>query len=218
MDADRNLLFGVLALQADIIDADRFAEACSAWAAKKTVPLADLLHERGWITAEERAHVEFLLERKLRRHHGDAHASLAAAADHRVRSLIAAADDQEVRHSIADLPRDNGPSLTSTFAYQPENRERYTLTRLHAQGGLGQVWLAVDGDLNRQVALKELRPERGGDPTLAARFLDEAKVTGQLEHPGIVPVYELARRSGDRRPFYTMRFIRGRTLSEAARD
>jgi tetratricopeptide (TPR) repeat protein/tRNA A-37 threonylcarbamoyl transferase component Bud32 len=218
VDTDRNLLFGVLALQADIIDADRFAVACSAWAAKKTMPLADLLHERGWITAEEQAHVEFLLERKLRKHHGDAHASLAAAADNRVRSLIVAADDFDVRRSIAELPQSNGPTLTSTLAYEPENRERYTLTRLHAQGGLGQVWLAVDGDLNRQVALKELRPERCSDSALAARFLEEAQVTGQLEHPGIVPVYELARRSSDGRPFYTMRFIRGRTLAEAARD
>jgi tetratricopeptide (TPR) repeat protein/tRNA A-37 threonylcarbamoyl transferase component Bud32 len=218
MDTDRNLLFGVLALQADIIDADRFAEACSAWAAKKAVPLADLLRERGWITAEEQTHVEFLLERKLRKHHDDAHASLVAAADHHVRNLIAAADDFEVRRSIAGLPQGNGPTLTATLAYEPDTRERYTLTRLHAQGGLGQVWLAVDGDLNRQVALKELRPERGSDQTLAARFLDEAKVTGQLEHPGIVPVYELARRSSDGRPYYTMRFIRGRTLAEAARD
>jgi tRNA A-37 threonylcarbamoyl transferase component Bud32 len=218
MDADRNLLFGVLALQADLIDADRFAEGCSAWAAKKATPLAALLQERGWITAEERAHVEFLLERKLRKHGGDVHASLAAAADHRVRGLIAEASDFEVRRSIAELPQVDEPTLVSTLAYEPENRERYTLTRLHAQGGLGQVWLALDGDLNRQVALKELRPERGADPILAARFLEEAKVTGQLEHPGIVPVYELARRSSDGQPFYTMRFIRGRTLAEAASD
>ncbi len=218
MNTDRNLLFGVLALQADLIDSDRFAEACSAWAAKKTVPLADLLRERGWITADEQAHVDFLLERKLRRHHGDARASLAAAADGRVRSLIAATDDVDVRHSIAAAPQDDGPTLVATLAYQPENRERYTLTRMHAQGGLGQVWLALDGDLNRSVALKELRPERLTDPTLAARFVEEAQVTGQLEHPGIVPVYELARRTSDGRPFYTMRFIRGRTLAEAASD
>jgi tetratricopeptide (TPR) repeat protein/tRNA A-37 threonylcarbamoyl transferase component Bud32 len=218
MDADRNLLFGVLALQADIVDADRFAETCSAWAARKTMPLADLLHERGWITAEERDHVEFLLERKLRKHGGNAQASLAAAADYRVRSLIAAADDLAVRNSIADLPPVDRHTLTSTLAYEPDSRERYTLTRLHAQGGLGQVWLALDGDLNRHVALKELRPERGADASLASRFMEEAKVTGQLEHPGIVPVYELARRSGDGQPFYTMRFIRGRTLAEAARD
>ncbi len=49
-----------------------------------------------------------------------------------------------------------------------------------------------------------------------ARFLQEARITGQLEHPGVVPVYELVRREQEQ-PFYTMRFVKGRTLSEAAR-
>jgi tetratricopeptide (TPR) repeat protein/tRNA A-37 threonylcarbamoyl transferase component Bud32 len=217
MDTDRNLLFGVMALQADLIDAVQFAEACSAWAAKKAVPLADLLQERGWITPEERAHVEFLLESKLRRHGGDVHASLVDAADARVRGAIAAVDDFQVRQALVGLTAQDRDvvTLNSTLACSPECRDRYTLAHLHAQGGLGQVWLALDGDLGRHVALKELQPERAGDPVLAARFLEEAQITGQLEHPGIVPVYELARRSGDGRPFYTMRFIRGRTLAEA---
>jgi hypothetical protein len=124
VNTDRYLLFGVLALQADLIDADQFAEACSAWAAKKATSLAGLLQERDWITAEERAHVEFLPERKPRKHGGDARAGLAAADDDQVRGLIAAADDFEVRRSIAELPQDDGPNLVSTLAYEPENRER----------------------------------------------------------------------------------------------
>jgi serine/threonine-protein kinase len=96
-------------------------------------------------------------------------------------------------------------------------RERYTLTRLHATGGIGQVWLARDAELGRDVALKELRPERACSAAHQARFLREARVTGQLEHPGVVPVYELARTADGRRPYYTMRFVRGRTLAEAAR-
>src|SRR5262249_827083 len=60
--------------------------------------------------------------------------------------------------------------------------------------------------------------ERADDARLWARFLQEARVTGQLEHPGVVPVYELARRPQDGQPYYTMRFVRGRTLSEAAGD
>jgi serine/threonine-protein kinase len=52
---------------------------------------------------------------------------------------------------------------------------------------------------------------------MRARFLEEARITGQLEHPGIVPVYELCRRFNDQQPFYTMRFLRGRTLTEALR-
>jgi serine/threonine-protein kinase len=108
--------------------------------------------------------------------------------------------------------------LLTTVQTLPETRERYTLSRLHARGGLGQVWLARDASLGREVALKELRPERAGSPEVWARFLEEAQITGQLEHPGIVPVYELSRGSGDGQPFYTMRFVRGRTFSDATRD
>src|SRR5262249_12345947 len=109
------------------------------------------------------------------------------------------------------------PDGPPTIIYQPRARDRYALTTLHAQGGIGQVWRAQDGDIGREVALKELRPERADDQTIAARFLEEAKITGQLEHPGIVPVYELNRGGPERRPFYTMRFVRGRTLSQAVR-
>jgi eukaryotic-like serine/threonine-protein kinase len=101
--------------------------------------------------------------------------------------------------------------------HMPGPDDRYSLTRLHASGGIGRIWLARDGALGRNVALKELRPERAAVGNHRRRFLQEARITGQLEHPGIVTVYELAFRS-DQQPFYTMRFVRGRTLSESARD
>jgi WD40 repeat protein len=100
---------------------------------------------------------------------------------------------------------------------------RYTPIRLQGVGGVGQVWLVHDANLGRDVALKELRPERTDDPNLATLFLREARITGQLQHPGIVPVYELAPSqpgpdggAASESPFYTMRFVQGRTLSEAA--
>jgi serine/threonine protein kinase len=64
------------------------------------------------------------------------------------------------------------------------------------------------------VALKELRPEFA-EPDFWGRFLREAQVTGQLEHPGIVPVYELGHKPEDNHPYYTLRFVRGRTLNDA---
>jgi eukaryotic-like serine/threonine-protein kinase len=90
---------------------------------------------------------------------------------------------------------------------------RYGFSSIHAAGGIGRIWLARDHQLNRDVAIKELLPENSGHAKAVARFLREARLTGQLEHPGIVPVYELALQ-GDR-PFYAMRFVRGRTLSAA---
>ena len=79
---------------------------------------------------------------------------------------------------------------------------------------MGRVWLARDAALGRQIALKELRPDQTDNSIVFSRFLYEAKITAQLEHPGIVPVYELG--EGDA-PYYTMRFVKGRTLSEAIR-
>jgi serine/threonine-protein kinase len=218
VNTDRNLLFGVLALQADLLDASQFAQACTAWSACKDRPLAELLVERGWLTHEDRSDIERLLERKLKKHAGDAHASLAAVVSPPTRTLLAAVADPDIQQSLADAPAGEGHTLLSTLSYELESRERYILTRVHATGGVGQVWLAHDGDLGRDVALKELRPDQADKAAIWGRFVEEARITGQLEHPGIVPVYELARRAQDQGPFYTMRFIKGRTLREAGKD
>jgi WD40 repeat protein/serine/threonine protein kinase len=104
-------------------------------------------------------------------------------------------------------------AVSSTDAGQPL---RYVRIRLHARGGIGQVWVAHDRDLGREVAMKELRPDRADVAAARRRFLNEARITGQLEHPGVVPIYELGLGPAEQQPFYTMRFIRGRTLREAS--
>jgi serine/threonine-protein kinase len=216
--ADRNLLFGVLALQADLLDPDRFVRACTLWSAQKATPLADLLVQQGWLTPEDRSDVEKLLDRKLKKHQGDANAGLAEVTTDRVRQSLDGLTDPDIRQSMSATPPQIGHVLLTTTAYVPEIRERYTLSRLHASGGIGRVWLARDATIGRDVALKELRPERSPHPTVMSRFLKEAQITGQLEHPGIVPIYEVGVQPGNQAPFYTMRFVRGRTLAEAARS
>ncbi len=218
MDTDRNLLFGVLALQAAFLDNDQFAQACSAWAARKQTPLADLLVERGWLQAEERQEVERLLERHVKRHGGDVKKSLGAVADGCVRDIVRDNGDAELRRSLSSLPPAAGYVLVSTTDQPSEQRLRYSLTRIHGEGGLGRVYIAHDNDLNRDVAYKEIKPDRAGNVEMWRRFLKEAQITGQLEHPNIVPVYELARRLQDNQPFYTMRFVRGQTLREAVKE
>jgi serine/threonine-protein kinase len=217
-DTDRNLLFGVLALQADLLDAKQFVEACTLWANEKDRPLADLLVERRWLKPEEKALVDLLLQKKLEKHMGDAQASLVAVATEDIKRALAAVNDPAVQHTLVTLPPRSGPAAAATSPGPPAGRDRYTLLQLHAQGGIGRVWLARDEDLGREVALKELRPEQAGDPALVARFVEEAKVTGQLQHPAIVPVHELARRPADGQYFYAMRFVKGRTLHDAIRD
>lgn len=93
---------------------------------------------------------------------------------------------------------------------------RFEVVRLHATGGLGQVSVALDRELHRQVALKEIHPRLADQPESRARFLLEAQVTGSLEHPGVVPVYSLGQWP-DGRPFYAMRLIHGDSLEDAIR-
>src|SRR5438128_38479 len=134
MYPDTNLLFGALALQVGLLDAGRFAEACTAWAAQKGGALADVLVERGWLTAADRATVERLLQLKLQQHAGDVSASLAELADAKVRRALAALDDTELRESLPHPPEGNGHVLLTTLTPEAGEGERYTLTRLHAEG------------------------------------------------------------------------------------
>jgi serine/threonine protein kinase len=96
-------------------------------------------------------------------------------------------------------------------------RGRYVIVKEHASGGLGTVSVAVDARLKRHVALKEIRPDRFLRRELRQRFITEAEITSLLEHPGIVPVYTFDE-DEEGRPYYAMRFVQGRTLSEAIRQ
>ncbi len=91
---------------------------------------------------------------------------------------------------------------------------RFRLLHHHADGGMGRISVALDLELQRQVAVKELQDQFADDPQIRQRFLLEVQVTGRLEHPGVVPVYSLGRdRRG--RPYYAMRFIEGEDLKHA---
>ena len=94
---------------------------------------------------------------------------------------------------------------------------RFRILRPHARGGLGQVSVARDEELNREVALKEIQQRHASNSDLRARFVREAEITGGLEHPNIVPVYGLGQYA-DGRPYYAMRLIRGDSLNEAVKN
>ena len=106
-----------------------------------------------------------------------------------------------------------GPAMGSSRVSATAQAD-YRDLRFHAAGGLGEVFLARNAELNREVALKFLKPSRARDPVSLRRFLQEAEVTGRLEHPGVVPIYALGTDSGGT-PCYAMRFIRGATFQDA---
>jgi Protein kinase domain len=89
---------------------------------------------------------------------------------------------------------------------------RYHLHGEIARGGMGIVLKGRDPDLGRDIAMKVLHPGHAGNPAMIQRFIEEAQIGGQLQHPGILPVYELGLDAG-LRPYFTMRLVKGRTLA-----
>jgi serine/threonine protein kinase len=119
---------------------------------------------------------------------------------------------------MQDPPRDASSSEPRTISVGSPTSSggRFRVLRIHEKGGVGQVSVAIDEELQREVALKELQDFHADDPASRERFVMEAEITGRLEHPGIVPVYGLGFHP-DGRPFYAMRFIQGETLRETVR-
>jgi serine/threonine protein kinase len=92
-----------------------------------------------------------------------------------------------------------------------ETGDRYQLSGEIARGGMGAVLRGRDVDLGRDLAVKVLLEKYLDRPEVARRFIEEAQIGGQLQHPGVVPVYDIGR-FGDR-PFFTMKLVKGQTLS-----
>lgn len=107
-----------------------------------------------------------------------------------------------------------GPLEAPAFARQ---LDRYPILGELGRGGMGEVFRVWDHELRRPVALKVVRLEAKDRPEVLARFLKEARITAQLQHPGAVPVYALGHLS-DGRPYYTMEEVRGRTLKEVLEE
>lgn len=94
--------------------------------------------------------------------------------------------------------------------------DRYNDNGRLGRGGMGEVRLCHDTRIGREVALKVIRTERATQDKARTRFFKEAKVQGQLEHPAVVPVYDLDT-TEDGRPYFTMRRVGGRTLADVIR-
>jgi WD40 repeat protein/tRNA A-37 threonylcarbamoyl transferase component Bud32 len=221
--ADRDLLFGLLALQNGLIDQGQLVAAFQAWTPEKSRPLADYLVALGHLSPAQRSVVEAMAALHLQAHGGEVEMSLAAVpAGKSALDSLAAVHDPDIQRTLslvgsARPPADDGDAdRTASYAVGTAiaDGQRFRVLRPHARGGLGAVFVALDAELNREVALKQILDQHADDPISRARFLLEAEVTGGLEHPGIVPVYGLGAYA-DGRPYYAMRFIRGDSLKEA---
>ena len=197
----RDLRLGLYALECGAIDPEQLLPALRAWASSIERPLSEILVDRRVLDAPSMARLQDRISTELRSNvegsgQGDqtATVSFAGGEHHRVGG-----------HDERSTASDGVAGIAEG---------RFRVLRPHARGGLGEVFVAFDAELNRSVALKELQALFAHDPGAQGRFLREAEITGRLEHPGIVPVYSLGRHE-DGRPYYAMRFIEGETLKQA---
>ena len=226
-DASRDLLFGLLALQTGLIDQGALFTAFAAWTRDKGRPLADHLGDRGDLDTEAGP--------PSRRWWPCTSRSTAATSRRawppcrrpvRPAQSLAGLGEPEIEATLARVARartarpptldDDDPERTGTYSVgsATSDGQRFRILRPHARGGLGAVFVALDSELHREVALKQILEKHADDPVSRQRFVAEAEITGGLEHPGVVPVYGLGTDAGGR-PYYAMRFIKGDSLKEA---
>jgi len=107
-----------------------------------------------------------------------------------------------------------GLSVDGIHPVPQEQAGRFVFKKFHAKGGMGEVWLCEDSDIGRPVALKRMLKGRQKHKN---QFIKEAQVTGQLEHPGVIPVHELSL-DDKGQPYYVMKFVHGKTLKDVIRE
>ena len=116
--------------------------------------------------------------------------------------------DSELRDGPGPLVQPGSPEMPAAG----DRPGRLQLLGEIARGGMGAVLKGRDPDLGRDLAVKVLLESHRDKPELIRRFIEEAQIGGQLQHPGIVPIYELGA-FADRRPYFAMKLVKGRTLS-----
>jgi eukaryotic-like serine/threonine-protein kinase len=228
IQADRNLMMGMLGLQLGLYTQPQLMAAMRMWAYQKNRLIEDLLVESGALESEKQTLLRKIAQQYLQLHAGNATQGVASLSFYSsVERELRGLDDEElgrtltiVQSSRRESPASTRDSIGQTTSFVPSHEigrtpfQRFRVLRPHAKGGLGEVSIAEDRELHREVALKQMQPKYVGDTDARSRFLLEAEVTGRLEHPGIVPVYSLGlNESGN--PYYAMRFIKGESLSKA---
>lgn len=218
-EMERCLLMAILAVQEGLVTAPEVL-ACLAGVRSGTGDLQRTLLESGRLSPEQWANLTHRSALEEQRHGSVEKALEALSMD--ASALLGSTQTVEIAHHES-LPEGLGPKVSEQMgAITLENPGRYKVQHPIGHGAIGQVLSTYDFHLGREVALKELLPSdpvaERYDPSRRTmqiiRFLREARVTARLEHPSIVPVYELGVRP-DGSLYYCMKRVNGRTLHEA---
>jgi tetratricopeptide (TPR) repeat protein len=156
----------------------------------------------------------------------EAEAAICPACGNRIAALATSPTGTAVPPTQSPVPSVPAEALKTVLlaatpppTSRPPGRRlgRYELGEEIAHGGMGAVFRAHDPELNRDLAIKVLKPELRKHPELVKRFLAEAQITGQLQHPGVVAVHDIGRGEHGL-PFLVMKLVRGQTLDEVLKQ
>ena len=214
-DKDRDAVFCVLAVHNGLVQLDEIIELAK-YGSGDVDTLSDGLLRTDAITADAHQIIQDLADLHLSQSRGRIeHVFTALNVDSR---LVKALGYPELADTEPPPPLSrSGVSKAIGVDNAKQPLRRFHVKSRYARGGLGEVMLAEDTELKRQVALKQIREEFKHKPDSRSRFIQEAEITGQLEHPGVVPIYGMGRYA-DGCPFYAMRLVKGRSLTKAIAD
>ena len=211
--ASEQLLLGIMAFQLSLVTREQFLAGFDSWIRNKNQPMSEILQQHKAISTDQREILERLVQMFLAKHEGDVEKSLASVSSVPcLHSELTRIDDPDINASLVHVGAGH-PDELKTVLQPVDSFGRFRILRPHARGGLGQVSVALDQEIHREVALKEILPDHL-DQSSRERFVLEAEITGGLEHPGIVPVYAFGH-TPDGRPYYAMRFVQGESLKHA---
>jgi serine/threonine-protein kinase len=207
---DHDLVLGQLAIARGLLTLPQLLRCAASLRGR---PLITALAEDGHIQQETLDRLQHFIR----------HADTGAIQDELARgqTLVLASiqnasiPEVEALHTIHPLNATDEQTSASPPALI--SQDRYQLQHELGRGGMGEVWLAHDTSLGRDVALKFLREDLGDAHTLQLKLLLEAQVTGMLEHPSIIPIYDLGYHP-ERGAFYTMRVVREQSLETLLRE